>query len=227
MRSSLIFIAVFGLAGIAMAQDRVLNFDQLPSPPQLAVDQIVAPAAALTETQMPYAIGVPFTPGQIPGYVGGSEQNQLTTSDPSAETPQLSRAGISPGLAALPPGLVDACEEAAAGRRPPPDAVDCSVVLEAVAEVARPSAEEALLLGTDGLLRQQQQNAQTGQSQSFDANDVARRLASGDVQNAPLAQAIASGINPPTPSNPAPQGNGPVTIIPGRSGAGSPPPSGN
>lgn len=131
---------------------------------------------------------------------------------------QLSARDRNPRLAAIPPAMVDACDEAAQGRRPPPEGVDCASVLQAIAQPApRPSAEEVLLLGTN-----EDGDPTRVAAQPLlvpNADQVAQQLRNGDVSNAPVAQAVGGGFQ--APNGAAPGGNAgsqTPTIIPGGSG---------
>lgn len=142
-----------------------------------------------------------------------------------AATGQLSARDRNPRLAAIPPAMVDACDEAARGRRPAPEGVDCASVLEAIAQPApRRSAEEVLLLGgtEDG-------DPTRLAAQPLlvpNADQVAEQLRNGDVSNAPIAQAVGNAFQAPNGAAPGAAGAPPPTIIPGGSGGVVVPPGG-
>ena len=118
---------------------------------------------------------------------------------------QVGRADANTQVAAVPQEQVDLCTEAERTGTAPPEGVDCQSVLEALAAAApRPSAEEALL----GLFRPNG-NTPAGTQQRagsvIDADDVARRAAEGDVQNASDIEAVGairSRAIPVLPNNP-------------------------
>lgn len=142
-----------------------------------------------------------------------------------AATGQLSARDRNPRLAAIPPAMVDACDEAARGRRPAPEGVDCASVLEAIAQPApRRSAEEVLLLGgtEDG-------DPTRLAAQPLlvpNADQVAEQFRNGDVSNAPIAQAVGNAFQAPNGAAPGAAGAPPPTIIPGGSSGVVVPPGG-
>lgn len=119
-------------------------------------------------------------------------------------------------VANVPPEMVDACTEAALGRRAPPKGIDCTKVLEAN---PRPSTSdlsggEPLVAGVRGAGNE----VSIRRLEDADPEEIARRLASGYLVNAPAAQAVGAGApqQPPT---------GGVLVIPDPSRSpGAPPP---
>ena len=144
---------------------------------------------------------------------------------PGGRLPQLSNRDANPRAQAVPPWLRDACDDIAAGRAAPREGLDCSAVLEEqAANAPRPSAEETLL--RPELERGQRQDAVRAEQAGLpNADRIARQLATGDVQNAPIAQAVGSGFTAPPPAPPpaptvtvnTPFGAG-VIVNPGRGG---------
>lgn len=137
-------------------------------------------------------------------------------SEESRRAPTIDPDTVSRGVrvSAPPPGAIDLCEAANAGRAEPPAGIDCASVLEAAA-FSRQSPEERLLVDeeiampTDGALVS---NGRVIPSASL----VAQRLATGDLANSPVAQAVAAGFGarpadaaPPTTPDP----NGPPSTI--------------
>jgi len=141
------------------------------------------------------------------------------TRDSRAPTPQLSRADATARAPSVPAAAIDACEAISAGRRAPIPGLDCEAVMEALAAAAprpQPSAESELLADSR-LESARREGALRGRNGSPDADSIARQLATGDVQNAPVAQAVGAGFNVPAPSSQRP----PVVVTPG--GPGAPP----
>ena len=210
MKFLLTTAALLGAAVPALAQ----------TDPRLQVEQISPQASARVDLAVPSA-RPPLAATQLstPQAGGDSRPGQVSRPGPQGPTAQLSGRDRNPRLAAIPPGMVDACEEAAAGRRPPPDDIDCATVLEAVAfaEQPEPSAEEALL-ASSAEQAQGRESARASLDRTPNADAIANRLASGDVQDAPIAQAVGAGFTQPPEGLPsAPPGSVPV-ILPGRSG---------
>jgi hypothetical protein len=170
----------------------------------------LAPAALLGVAAAPFIVptSAPAQSGlvmidQVPRNVSSPAMRRAAPPPPAARTGQIAPAG-QPGaattqlaartndtrVAAVPPQLVDACEKAQAQHVEPPKGVDCKSVLEAsVPPPRRPTPEEALLgvapAGTVTVVTTQRTNLP-------DANSVARRLGSGDVQGAPIAEAVGA-----------------------------------
>lgn len=186
------------------------------------VDQIPPQRARQAIEQIPRALpGAAVQPQLFNKSTGGNSQPRQITRPgaPPGVALQLSERDRNPRLAAIPPQMVDACEGAAAGGPPPPGAVDCAAVLEAVAFAARrePSAEEALLADSS-------EDAQRGEAsraalgRSADADVIASRLATGDVQGSPAAQAVGSASGQGAAAGaPLPQANVQI-IVTGPSG---------
>lgn len=184
----------------AAAQD----VPQLSAPTTTAVEQI-APDARPTMQQV--------TPKQTSRDLGQVARPEQSRAAPG----QLSARDRNPRLAAIPAAMVDACDEAAQGKRPKPEGVDCASVLEAIAQPApRRSAEEVLLLGgtEDG------DPTRVGAQPLLvpNADQVAEQLRNGDVSNAPVAQAVGAGFQSPNGVTPGAGGAQTPTIIPGGSG---------
>jgi hypothetical protein len=234
--------ALILLAGPALAQtDPRLQVDQLSAPapvrvetqapgarPSAAVGQLDTPSRAVAGTAQQLApAGADTATGQLAPETTSQRVGQLAAPGAATPTAQLSRRNDNPRVAAIPPWMVDACDEAARGRRPPPDAVDCAQVLEAVA-AAEPvrSAEESLLASPEEEFRRTQA-ARASLGLTPNADEIARRLGSGDVQNAPIAQAVGAAFNPQqVQNNETPASGGIPIVIPGRSGPVTVTPSG-
>jgi hypothetical protein len=211
---------------------------------QVAVDQVspVSPFAVqqLDATQQAVNAGVASRPVQqldrnavrqtAPAQVtspGAGRNPSLGQSAPrgtEAPTAQLADRNTNPRLGALPRQLVDACDQAAAGKRKPPAGVDCKNLVQALPPRRVVSAEEALL--SDSLERDGQRlaNDRFARGQAPDAAEVARRLSIGDLRNSPVAQAVAAqaaaeaGAQQSVPSGSRPvvvPGGGGVVVQPG------------
>lgn len=128
---------------------------------------------------------------------------QRTDARPSPYTPpQLGPRSVDTRVAAVPSGAVDACSRAQRRAVALPNGIDCRNSLESTAAAApsprRPTPEEALLgvapTGTAPTMA-------AGRSTSLpDANTVARRLGSGDVQGAPVAEAVGAFVQQAPPA---------------------------
>lgn len=208
-----------GAAGAASAQS--MQVDQIAAPPTPGVGQISDPQAA-----------------------PGLGARQLNTGQPDARLRQMTHPAQARGpaqqvrsgppdrslrVAAPPPEAVDACEAAADGARDVPPGLDCGAVLEAVA-MARASEPEARLLtgsAPDEVSSSRRPRAVSARDVVPDAGAIARRLASGDVQEDPVAQAVGAGFTDPPaepePAKDAPVGLPPTIIVPGVT---TPPPDG-
>jgi hypothetical protein len=177
----------------------VVSGGPLPAEAQMdhsQVDQILPRPGGRAVDQIPRVESGSAIASQLPKpSSGGSRQSgQITRPGAPPGVPaQLSERDRNPLVVPIPPEMVDACEEAAADRRPAPDVVDCSVVLEAVAFTAQPtpSAEQALLRQSENAQVEQASRAALGRS--ADADVIASRLGTGDVQGSAAAQAIGSG----------------------------------
>jgi hypothetical protein len=222
LRAYLCGVSLCWLASAGVAQRADLSVDQLTprqasdmaqlgpaetQPPRIPqLDQRTAPPAA------PLQVGVRRT-GRDP------QIRQLAPRGAAARTAttQLAKRTTDPRLSALPPGLVDACTEAVAGRGAPPPGVDCTTLVEAAPPPPPISAEEALLTSATERNARRIASEQIGRGQTVDAGEVARRLSIGDLTNAPVAQAVAAQAAAEAavaaPSTPQP-GNRP-TIVPG------------
>lgn len=127
-------------------------------------------------------------------------------------------AGRDPRVPGPSPEARDACTEAALGRRDPPRGIDCSRVLQAN---SRPSTSE--LSAGDPLVasvRGAGNEVSIRRLEDADPEEIARRLASGYLVNAPAAQAVGSSeqAQSQTPSG--------ITIIPDPSrNPNAPPPA--
>ena len=203
------FLAMFVLASAAplaaAAQTDRSQVDQvLARPDRRPVDQISRPSAA--------TVAPPQLPQTGPGANPQPKQISRPGASPGAAA-QLAGRDRNPRLTSIPPQMIDACEGPAAGR-PPPPVVDCAAILEAVAFAARPepSAEQALLASTpEDAQRQEASRAALGRT--ADADVIAARLATGDVQGSPIAQAVgASGNQGAAGAPPLPQPNAQVVI---------------
>jgi hypothetical protein len=124
----------------------------------------------------------------------GPQVGQVSPSTASrAAPPQLGSRSTDTRVAGVPAQMVDVCEKAQATHAAPPKGVDCKSVLEARAEPppSRRATPEEVLLGVapagTAVASTQQQRANLP-----DANSVARRLGSGDVQGAPIAEAVGA-----------------------------------
>ncbi|HKT76666.1 MAG TPA: hypothetical protein VJQ78_08020, partial [Sphingobium sp.] len=133
----------------------------------------------------------------------------------AAPTSQLADRNVPPRVAAVPPGLVDACARAAEGKGAPPKGVDCASVIEAAPPPRPLSAEEALLTNEDERAAQRMASEQQARGQAPDAGEVARRLSSGDLSHSPVAQAVAAQAAANSLNNAPPSPEGQPVIVPG------------
>ncbi len=221
LRAYLCGVALCLLASAGIAQRSELSLDQLSprqagdmaqlgpaetQPPRIPqLDQRTAPVAA------PVQVGVRRT-GRDPQIRQLAPRGAIGTT-----TTQLARRTTDPRLSALPPGLVDACTEAVAGRGAPPPGVDCNNLVEATPPSPPISAEEALLTNATERNARRIASEQIGRGQTVDAGEVARRLSIGDLTNAPVAQAVAAqaAAEAAAAASPAPQPSNRPTIVPG------------
>jgi hypothetical protein len=205
---------------------------------QVAVDQVSPPSSVamqqLDATQRSVDAGVASRP--VPqldrNAIRQAPPSQLTTvsagRNPSlgqslprgadAPTAQLADRNTNPRLGALPRHLIDACDQAAAGKAKPPAGVDCKNLVQAAPPRRVISAEEALL--SDSLERDGQRlaNERVARGQAPDASEVARRLSIGDLRNAPVAQAVAAQAAAEAAAQQSvPSGSRPV-VVPGGGG---------
>lgn len=143
-------------------------------------------------------------------------------------TAQLAERSANPRVSALPPDLVDACDQAAAGKGPPPQGVDCSILVQANPRAPDISAEEALLTSATEREGQRLAREHTARGLTPDAGEVARRLSTGDVANSPVAQAVAAqAASEAVSQTPSAQKDTRVVIVPGGGTVLVPPGRGN
>lgn len=225
--------ACWSAAGPAAAQGNQFSVDQVSPRAPVAIQQLEATQRAVDAGGASRAVPQldrnavrPGAPSQLtaPGAGRDPSLGQGTPRGTDAPTAQLARPGTNPRLSALPPGLVDACDAAAAGRRKAPVGVDCKTLVQAAPPVRVVSAEEALLASSDERDSQRLSNERLSRGQSPDAAEVARRLSIGDLRNAPVAQAVAAQAaaeaaaqqNAPSGSRTIVPGGGAVVVQPGR-----------
>jgi hypothetical protein len=128
---------------------------------------------------------VPSPVGSFPqiGSVGRSSDEELVRLRERSALSQSLAEGSAAYDAVMPdPRLVALCEQAARMDQDPPDEINCVAVLEVARQSASSSIEEQLL----SIIRPSSGSAPRGGQAirgSFDANDVARRLSTGDVRS--------------------------------------------
>jgi hypothetical protein len=117
------------------------------------------------------------------GSVGRSSDEELVRLRERSALSQSLAEGSAAYDAVMPdPRLVALCEQAARLDMDPPEDINCVAVLEVVRQSASSSIEEQLL----SIIRPSGGAAPRGGQAirgSFDANDVARRLSTGDVRS--------------------------------------------
>ena len=199
----------------------------LPAPlvAQTGMEQAAPPPGAASDLQVGKAAGDPVGLPQIAPQAadlgtGRSERRMPQAVDPTAgrsPVAQMRRtaADRDTRVAPVSPVMVDACTEAALGRRAAPKGVDCSKVLEAN---PRPSTSdlsngESLEAG----FRSAGNEVSIRRLENADPEEIAHRLASGYLVNAPAAQAIGAGQQQQAP------GQG-VIVIPDPSRSPNAPP---
>ncbi len=130
-----------------------------------------------------------------------SSASPLVDPEPAtrAVTPaQISQRGVPTAVPPIPSQAIDICDSARVRREGLPKGVDCTSRAQPRAQRPLPQSAEELLLGIAprAVLR-----TTTVRSVGVpDADEVARRLGTGDVQDAPIAEAVGAGIrNTPTP----------------------------
>ena len=148
----------------------------------------------------------------------------IATGARTAAVPQTAVGGdVGTAVPAPPPGLVDACELAALGLAAPPLQIDCSTVLVAV---ERSSPRELAELSLDEPTSSTQLNeVSIRRLENASPEEIARRLASGYLVNAPAAQNVGRQQQEQSEGEPASggitvtrdprSGSGPVQINPG------------
>lgn len=228
------FFAVTALAALSSpigAQRADLSVEQVAPGRRPAIPQAESPhTRPSTEVQQINPNASVRTPTrQLTTSPAGREPGLRQLAPRSAAgtpTAQLAERSASPRVNALPPDLVDACEQGTAGKGPPPKGVDCSTMVQADARAPDVSAEEALLTSATEREGQRLAREQTARGLTPDAGEVARRLSTGDITNAPVAQAVAAQAASETISqNSSPQPDSRVVIVPG-GGSVVVPPSG-
>lgn len=130
---------------------------------KIAADQLTKPQTSVQAPQVPNGAG------------GGAGAQQLRN-----------RAGDPLRVSAPPANAVDACDAYLAGRAPAPQGVDCRARVEAAAPRREAGALEPTTIAESGL------TARSGNVLP-DAQDVARRLAAGDLTAAAVVQAAGVG----------------------------------
>ena len=216
---------------VAASLAAVLASPVAASAQTVQVEQVHAPAAATAVRQLADPERGPESrPRQLGPRAADPRLQQMT--DPArarGPSPQ-----VQPGppdrslrVAAPPPEAVDACEEAAEGKRKPPPGLDCATVLEAAA-LARASEPEARLLtgAADTELSTSRARVRAARQVVPDADTVARRLGAGDVQDDPIAQAVAAGLTDQPQAEPEPRPAQPPPTITVTPGGTTPPPDG-
>lgn len=236
--SSLSAVAAIATAGSVTAQRSAFAVDQVSPDANRSVEQI-GNADAKHSSGMTQVSGNAV---RAPAAVAGQITNARASRDPAlgqlstrasgnALTAQLSTRNTSPGVAALPQGLVDACDRAAQGRGAAPKGVDCSIVVEAAPPAVLVSAEQTLLTTDNERDGQRVAAERFARGNAPDAGEVALRLQTGDIANSPVAQAVAAQAAAAAVQNAAAGTSGTVsaggaTIVPGGASLGAPP-SGN
>lgn len=171
----------------------------LSAAPALAQDRSSVPqlTSAATDTRPIGQEPAPpsATVGQLnPNTAGREVPTRERPTVESRRAPTIAPETVSRALRVSnpPPEAVDRCEAASAGRAPPPPGLDCASVLEAAA-FARRSPEERLLASED--IARPADGALVANGRVIpSASLVAQRLATGDVANSPVAQAVAAGF---------------------------------
>lgn len=231
---SLSAVALIATAGTVAAQRSDLSVDQVAPSANRAVEQIGnSQGQHSTGISQVSRTAAPAAAGQVPSPRAGRDPalGQLSSrAAGNAPTPQLSTRNTPPGVAALPQGLVDACDRAAQGRGSVPKGVDCSIVVQAAPPPALVSAEQTLLTTDNERDGQRIAAERFARGNAPDAGEVALRLQTGDISNSPVAQAVAAQAAAQAVQNatatPGAVSAGGATIVPGGASLGAPP-SGN
>lgn len=180
----------------ALAQRSDLTVDQVSPGSGASMQQIgdvkAVPSSGISQVSRTAS---PAAASQVANPRAGNDPRlgQLSSrSAGNAPTAQLSTRNTPTGVVALPQGLVDACDRAAAGQGPAPKGVDCSIVVQAAPPVALVSAEESLLTNATERDAQRAATERFARGNAPDAGEVALRLSTGDIANSPVAQAVAA-----------------------------------
>lgn len=234
---SLSAIALIATAGTVAAQRSDLRVDQVAPNANRAVEQIgdadAKHSPGMTQVSRNAVTAPAAAAGQVANTRVGRDPalGQLSSrAAGNAPTSQLSTRNTPPGVAALPQGLVDACDRAAQGRGPAPKGVDCSIVVQAAPPPVLVSAEQTLLTTDNERDGQRIAAERFARGNAPDAGEVALRLQTGDISNSPVAQAVAAQAAAQAVQNatatPGAVSAGGATIVPGGASLGAPP-SGN
>ncbi|MCW1431595.1 hypothetical protein [Novosphingobium sp. JCM 18896] len=198
MRLRTVLLAGAALLGAtsAFAQRSDLTVDQVSPASSGSMQQIgdvkSVPSSGISQVSRTAS---PVTASQVVSPRAGQDPRFGQTApraSSNASTSQLVDRNTRPGVAALPQGLVDACDRAAAGQGPAPKGVDCSIVVQAAPPVALVSAEESLLTNATERDAQRAATERFARGNAPDAGEVALRLSTGDIANSPVAQAVAA-----------------------------------
>ncbi|MCW1431498.1 hypothetical protein [Novosphingobium sp. JCM 18896] len=229
---SLSAVAAIATAGAVSAQRSDLSVDQVTPNANRAVEQIgnadARHSPGMTQVSRN---AVPAAPNQVSSPRAGRDPalGQLSTrAAGNAPTAQLSTRNTPTGVAALPPGLADACDRAAAGQGPAPKGVDCSIVVQAAPPAVLVSAEQTLLTTDNERDGQRIAAERFARGNAPDAGEVALRLQTGDIANSPVAQAVAAqaaaaAVQNAAAGTPGTVSAGGATIVPGGASLGAPP----
>lgn len=222
--SALLGAGALFAAGPAAAQQAEFVVDQVSPRSPVAIQQLDATQRSLEAgvdsrpvPQLDRNAVRPAAPSQISAPGAGRNPSLGQTAPRGGETPtaQLARPGTDPSVGALPRDLVDACDQAAAGRREPPPGVDCAALVQAAPPPRVISAEEALLSNPEERESQRLASERLSRGQTVDAAEVARRLSIGDLRNSPVAQAVAAQAAAEAGAQQSGPSGSPPVVVPG------------
>lgn len=178
------------LAAIAVAAEVALSGSAVSGSPQAQIEQVTSPVSSFEQI----------------GSVGRSSDEELARlRERSALSQSLAEGSAAYDAATMPdPRMVALCEQAARIDMDPPEEIDCVAVLEMARRPQPSSIEEQLL----AIIRPSSGAAPAGGQAvrgGFDANDVARRLSTGDVRSS--SGTDAAGAIGQQAGTPPPRGN--------------------
>jgi hypothetical protein len=190
-----------GASAPALAQDRRMDqisessnvIDSLSprsSTRTATVEQLAAKTAAPADTlQLNESSDQAVSTGSLASPDQSTAVAAIATGERTAAVPQTAISGdLGTAVPAPPPELIDACELAALGLAVAPSGIDCSTVLVAV---ERASTRELAELSLDEPTNSKQSNeVSIRRLENASPEEIARRLASGYLVNAPAAQNV-------------------------------------
>ena len=111
--------------------------------------------------------------------------------------------GLKSVAPAVPAEVVEACRLAQAEDRPPPEGVDCMAALQLLSQASSEATAESSLLEMFGQPGAVTTASNMPSGASTDADNVARNLSTGDVQNTSVAGVVARDrVASPPPNSP-------------------------